>query len=69
MNRAFSDYRCGNKSDIADVLTRIFPELIFKLPPKRDTGDSERHAMITFDAIATGFTYMQRYTDLTPPPE
>jgi hypothetical protein len=60
--------RANNKDDIAEALTAVFPELLFKLPPKRRTGDSERHVMIVFDAVAIGFTYLQRPSEREPPP-
>ena len=59
VRRGFSLFRAKNKDDIASVLTGIFPELLFKLPPKRGKSNSERHAMIIFDSVATGFSYMQ----------
>lgn len=56
--QAFGIHR-RNKFEIAEALTRVFPELIFKLPPRRAEGDSERHVMIVFDAIATGYACLQ----------
>lgn len=67
IRKAFGIFRARNKYQIADALTRIFPELIFRLPPVRDTGDSERHAMLSFDAIATGFAYLQVSSLKAPP--
>jgi hypothetical protein len=69
VRQPFSIFHARNKDEVADVLARIFPDLMFRLPPKRHTGDSERHAMLVFDAIATGFAYMQRTGMQTPPPE
>jgi hypothetical protein len=65
----FRLFRAKNKDDIANVLTGVFPELAFKLPPKRGKWNSERHAMIVFDAAATGFAYMQRHMVPTASPE
>ncbi len=65
---AFSPFQANNKDDIAEALTIVFPDLLFKLPPKRRTGDSERHVMILFDAVAIGFTYLQRPSEREPPP-
>ena len=48
------------KDEIAAVLAGIFPELLVRLPPQRKAWQSERHAMIVFDAIATGFAYWQQ---------
>lgn len=57
VNNSFRSYQVKNKYQIAEALAEIFPDLIFKLPPMRDTGDSERHAMVVFDAIATGYAH------------
>jgi hypothetical protein len=59
IHQAFGTFCTKNKYEIAEALTRIFPELIDKLPPPRDIGDSERRAMSVFDAVATGYAYMK----------
>jgi hypothetical protein len=69
VRQAFSRGGFGNKYHVAEALAGIFPDLIFKLPPKRGTGDSERHAMIVFDAIATGYAHLQRTQMGLPPTE
>lgn len=66
--RVFNVHDARNKDEIADCLVRIFPELHFKLPPKRETGDCERHTMLVFDAIATGYAYLQS-AEMRAPPE
>ena len=50
---------CETKYEIAAVLTRFFPELLWKLPPKREIWNSEHPRMPMFDAIALGFVYWQ----------
>lgn len=65
--KAFSPNRLRNKYKVAVALTQIFPDLVFKLPPQRGTGDSERRAMIVFDAIATGYAYLQTPQIQSPP--
>ena len=57
--KAFSLDRGINKHQVAIALTHIFPDLVSRLPPQRGTGDSERRAMIVFDAIATGYAHLQ----------
>jgi hypothetical protein len=66
---AFSDLGARTKDEIASILVQVFPELLARLPPKRKVWQSERNAMIVFDAVATGFAYLRR--DRTPslPPE
>jgi hypothetical protein len=48
------------KDEVAAALVDIFPELLARLPPQRKAWQSERHAMIVFDAIATGFAYWRQ---------
>jgi len=62
IHRAFGTFCTKSKYEIAEALTRVFPELIDKLPPPRDIGDSERRAMFVFDAVATGYAYMKGKT-------
>jgi len=68
VHKWFCIFQARNKYEIAEVLTRIFPELLFKIPRKRRVWESEAHAMIVFDAIATGFAFWQqkRSEDLPP---
>ena len=66
---AFRIFRGSTKDEIAIVLARIFPELLTRLPPKKKAWQSERHSMIVFDAIATGFAYWQQNGDQSFPPE
>ena len=42
------------------MVARMFPELLWKLPPKRKIWESEHPIMTMFDAIAMGFAYWQR---------
>jgi hypothetical protein len=48
------------KDSIAVKITQIFPELHWKLPPRRKPWMSEGHNMVIFDATATGLTYLTR---------
>lgn len=60
---AFQSLHGWTKDEIAAALASIFPELLVRLPPQRKTWQSERHAMIVFDAISTGFAYWRKYED------
>jgi hypothetical protein len=60
LESTFHDLECETKYEIASVLTRIFPELLWKLPPPRQIWESEHPRMTMFDAIALRFTYWQR---------
>lgn len=57
VERAFGRFRVHTKYDVAEALTAIFPELAWTLPPRRKSWQNERHTMIVFDAVATGFAY------------
>ena len=59
VRRAFRVFQGNNKHENAAALTQIFPELLWKLPPKRKFYDGEHPRLILFDAIAVGFTYWQ----------
>jgi hypothetical protein len=67
--QAFRVLRGSTKDEIAIVLAGIFPELLTRLPPKKKAWQSERHSMIVFDAIATGFAYWQQNAAQSSPPE
>jgi hypothetical protein len=58
---AFTPLGFRTREEIAEALTRIFPELIWHLPPKRKIWQSEHPRMTVFDAIALGLTYWQAY--------
>jgi hypothetical protein len=56
------------KYEIAGILTAIFPDLLWRLPRKRKTYESEHPAMSIFDAVAIGFRYWRQKLDAEPPP-
>lgn len=64
---AFHNFRAQTKEDVAEILVRVFPELIVRLPRRKKKWQTERRAMIVFDAIATGFAYWQRNNTQCPP--
>jgi hypothetical protein len=67
--RAFRIFEGSTKNEIAEFLAGVFPELLARLPPKKKAWQSERHSMIVFDAIATGFAFWQRNGAQSLPPE
>lgn len=69
VQEAFQSLHGRTKDEIAAALVGIFPELLVRLPPQRKAWESERHAMIVFDAIATGFAYWGRNETQDQAPE
>jgi hypothetical protein len=53
----FSVYGCETKYDIAEKLTRMFPELLPSLPPRRRPWQAEHPRMRVFEAVALGVAY------------
>jgi hypothetical protein len=68
---ALHEVRCAfresgkTKEHIAVAVSQSFPELQWKLPPKRKPWISEGYNMVIFDAAATGLTYMARSDQTT----
>jgi RNase H-fold protein (predicted Holliday junction resolvase) len=60
MYQEFSKKGARTKYDIALTLTRQFPVLTLRLPPKRRAWQSEDSRMSIFDAAALGYTYLVR---------
>jgi hypothetical protein len=69
VKEAFHNLSCETRDEIAAALSRIFPELLWHLPPKRLAGHSEHPRMTIFDAIALGLVYWQSNGTEMPPPE
>ena len=64
---AFRISKVKTKDERAYTLAHIFPELLWKIPPKRKTWKREHPRMMVFDAIAAGFAYWQRNGTHSPP--
>ena len=64
----FLNLQCETKYEIASALTRIFPELFWKLPPKRQVWQPEHARMTMFDAVALGLAYWQHASTFLPLP-
>jgi hypothetical protein len=55
----FKQYSCHDKYDVAAVLVGCFPELAWRLPSRPKFYDPEPRAMLYFDSIALGITYLE----------
>jgi hypothetical protein len=56
----FLSHQCTSKDQRAALIARKFPELSWKLPPKRKKWKSEDRRMAVFDAAATVLAFMNR---------
>jgi hypothetical protein len=60
-----------SKYDRAKVLISIYPELDWKLPPKRKAWESEPRSMMIFEAVELGFVFWRKWENgrkgQTPP--
>jgi hypothetical protein len=63
----FRNLGCETRDEIASALSRIFPELHLKLPPRRRPWQSEHPRMAMFDAVALGLAYWQHESTTLPP--
>ena len=66
LRTTFRNMDCETRDEIAAALARIFPELVWRLPPKRRAWQSEHPRMAMFDAIALGLAYWQHPTARIP---
>lgn len=70
IRESFRNLRCRTKAEISTALARIFPELIWYLPPERKLWESEHPRQTVFDAIALGLAYWQHEaSSVLPEPE
>ena len=63
LNSTFRNLGCKTKADISASLARIYPELIWKLPPERRIWQPEHSRQTVFDAIALGMAFWQNETN------
>ena len=68
VRRTFRNMGCETRDEIAAALARIFPELQWRLPPKRRPWQSEHPRLAMFDAIALGLAYWQHQSYKVPGP-
>ena len=70
VRETFRNLGCETRDEIAVALARIFPEVAWRLPPKRRAWQAEHPRMTIFDAIALGLAYWQHpSTDASVPTE
>lgn len=69
VREAFRLFRAKSKHEVASLVVQMFPELLWKLPPKRRIWESEHPIMAMFDAVALGFAYWQRDGGRNPTPD
>jgi RNase H-fold protein (predicted Holliday junction resolvase) len=62
VRRVFAENGKISKHDIAVSVAKQFQELSWKLPRRRKIYQSERTAMLVFDAVANGMTYFHSNT-------
>jgi len=58
VKRFYIGQGCMNEQQIASALAAWYPELRWKLPPKRRPWESENHNMALFDAAAVGVCFL-----------
>lgn len=58
-----------SKYEIAATMAQMFPELLWKLPPKRRIWESEHPILAMFDAVAFGFAFWQHDGAHDPAPD
>ena len=54
----FRNHDATNKAEIASTLAEWYPDIAWKLPPKRKPWQSEDYRMSVFDAAALGTAYL-----------
>jgi hypothetical protein len=57
IRRAFRQSGNKSKDEIAGFIAGLFPDVGWKLPPKRENWQAEHHSITMFDAISAGLTY------------
>jgi hypothetical protein len=55
----FNRQSCRNKYDIAALVAAWFPEIAWRLPPRRKFYEPEPRAMLYFDSIALATAYIR----------
>ena len=61
----FHQHGKAGKYAIASFLTNQFPELSWKLPPRRKPWEPEPWSLCIFDAVALGVVYLQSNSEKT----
>jgi hypothetical protein len=55
----YAQHGCENKAQIAALVAGWFPELAWKLPPKRKLWEHEHNNAVIFDAVAVGVAFQK----------
>ena len=61
--RLFREYVKPTKSEIAGLIAACFPDLAWRLPPRRKVWNPEDWNMSLFDSAALGLAYFARWVD------
>jgi len=62
VDTTFAKIGCTTKAEISAALARVFPELVWRIPPERKPWQSEHSRQSVFDAIALGLAYWENET-------
>ena len=57
VRKAFHFLHAKTKHQVATVVAQLFPELRWKLPPKRKLWQKEHYRIVIFEAVAVGHVY------------
>ena len=66
IRRAFRQSGKRSKDEIAALIAGHFPELAWRLPPRRKNWQPEHHNMIIFDAVSLGLAYLAQCGHILP---
>ena len=59
----FRSFHAKTKHEVAITVAQLFPELHWKLPPKRKLWQKEHYRIAIFQAVAVGYVYWQQLDD------
>jgi len=59
----FRSLHAKTKHEVAIAVAQLFPELRWKLPPKRKLWQKEHYRIAIFQAVAVGYVYWQQLND------
>jgi hypothetical protein len=59
VRKVFRSLHAKTKHEIASAVAKLFPELRWKLPPKRKVWQKEHYRIAMFEAVAVGYVYWQ----------
>jgi hypothetical protein len=59
VRQMFRSLHATTKYEVASLIAKLYPELTWKLPPKRKVWQKEHYRMAMFEAVAGGYAYWQ----------